>query len=544
MPTVTKAASAHTIVTTGWTNPSNAFATTGDNTYATGTPGKNSTVSGDFGFANFTSADIPDGATINSVTLTVEWGMTAAVTGGTLGVQLRNNGVAQGSETTQTSTTEAQATQVTTTTTLADLRSASTLLKARVRVAQGNTASAMTGNLDFVSMTVNYTLPCPDDNGDHWFLGMPSVMAPIVGAAMLIASQTASAVQTTLANGAGQDDVVPTASVSGSGSVTRETWGVRYQYSGTADEIPQPPAAGPPSEDYDWPARPIWPVVFIAPSYPQADELPVFVNPSIGGGVTKQTWGVRYQYSGTADERPIPAVPFATEDYAWPPSPIWPHRPPAIVSSVSDDFPPATPLGIDESPPYVAPPPDHISTTFPLPWSWESQDDFAPLTQIISEDYAWPPSPIWPFVGPPQVWQVADDLAWLPAGNDDGGGQWPRPWAVTYRTVPAWVYAAGTDERLPFVQPVFEEDSWLLTPGLAPRWCWEIANRYARLVGGWDDGVGPGSTTSRGGTKVVDIAGPITSVDCATSHRSVDLTASERSADLTRVVKSVDIDDD
>lgn len=160
MPTVTKAASSHTTVTTGWTNPSNAFSTTGDNTYATAAPGKNATINGDFFFPNFTTGDIPDGSVINSWTITVEWGMTAAVTGGTLGTQMRNNGTNLGTEITQTSTTEVQATQTGTTgISLSDLRSASTLLAARTRCSKGNTTNAMTGNLDFVSLTIDYTPP-------------------------------------------------------------------------------------------------------------------------------------------------------------------------------------------------------------------------------------------------------------------------------------------------------------------------------------------------------------------------------------------------
>ena len=160
MATVTKAANAHTVVTTGWTNPSNAFATTGDNVYATAVPGKNSTVNGDFGFPAFTTSDIPAGSTINSVTVTVEWGLTAAVTGGILGVQIHNPaGTALGTETTKTTTTEAQSTQqVTSGISLANLQSAGVVV-VRIRCAKGNTTSAMTGNLDFVILTVDYTAP-------------------------------------------------------------------------------------------------------------------------------------------------------------------------------------------------------------------------------------------------------------------------------------------------------------------------------------------------------------------------------------------------
>jgi hypothetical protein len=157
MATLTQAADRHTTVTTGWTNPSNAYSTTGDNVYATAAPAKSSTVNGDFGFP---SLGLPAGSTISSVVLTVEWGMTAAVTGGTLGVQGFNNTVADSAaEVTQTSTTEAQSTfTFGTVPSVTDLNTAGRVV-GRVRCSKGNTSTAMTGNLDFVSMTVTYTVP-------------------------------------------------------------------------------------------------------------------------------------------------------------------------------------------------------------------------------------------------------------------------------------------------------------------------------------------------------------------------------------------------
>jgi len=164
MATVVHAANAHTTISGGWTNPSNAFATTTDGVFATISSVKNTTQNGDFGFANFTTAEIPDGSTINSVTVTVNWGMTASVTGGVLGTQLRNGSTSLGTETTQTSITQQNATQVVTSgVSLSDLRSASTLLKARTRCTKGNTSTAMTGNLDFLSLTVDFTPPPPGD---------------------------------------------------------------------------------------------------------------------------------------------------------------------------------------------------------------------------------------------------------------------------------------------------------------------------------------------------------------------------------------------
>ena len=158
MATVDQAADRHTAVTTGWSTPTNAYATTGDNVYATAAPGKNLTVDGDFGFPSL--ASIPAGSTINSVVLTLEWGMTASVTGGTLGVQGRNNNVADSAaEVTKTTTAEAQSTfTFGTLPSLTDLQTAGRVV-GRVRCTKGNTTNAMTGNLDFVFMTVTYTAP-------------------------------------------------------------------------------------------------------------------------------------------------------------------------------------------------------------------------------------------------------------------------------------------------------------------------------------------------------------------------------------------------
>lgn len=166
MATVTKAANAHTAdatltITTGWTNPTNAFATTGDNTYATAdlTTSKNQSRGGYFDFPAFTTSDIPAGSTINSVTATVEWGMTAAVTGSTLHLQLYNTTTPLGSEVTQTSAGEAQSThQVTAGISQADLQSAGTV-RAYVFYSKGNTSTGTVGNLDFVTLTVDYTAP-------------------------------------------------------------------------------------------------------------------------------------------------------------------------------------------------------------------------------------------------------------------------------------------------------------------------------------------------------------------------------------------------
>lgn len=159
MATATIAANSHTVVTGGWTNPSNAYSTTGDNVYATIATAKNTTNNGDFGFPDIASGTIPDGARIDAVRVVIEAGLSASVTGGLVGVQLRRNGTALGTEATKTTTTEATVTQTIQlpAITMADLRTASTLIKARVRATKGNSSTAMTVNLDFVRLEVDYT---------------------------------------------------------------------------------------------------------------------------------------------------------------------------------------------------------------------------------------------------------------------------------------------------------------------------------------------------------------------------------------------------
>lgn len=178
--TLTVPANAHTPVTTGWTNPSNAFAATGDDTYATVTSAKNTTRDGDFGFADITSAQIPDGATIVAVRVVCEWGMTALVTGGTLGCQPRISGANSGTEATKTTTVEEQTTATFGTVTLADLRAASTVVTARVRCTKGSTNAAMTGNLDFVRLEIDYVDPWvvfSDGDGGNVVFGIAKKIA-------------------------------------------------------------------------------------------------------------------------------------------------------------------------------------------------------------------------------------------------------------------------------------------------------------------------------------------------------------------------------
>lgn len=160
MAVVSKFASTNAIVTTGWTNPTNAYAD--DTSYATAVPAKNTTVNSDYGFANFSTAEIPNGSTINSVTMSARVFNSSTTTIKTHGIQGRLSGANNGTEATNTGDT-AEATITTTLSgiTLANLQSASTTLLARVRSTQGNSNTTSTSSLDWVNITVDYTAPLP-----------------------------------------------------------------------------------------------------------------------------------------------------------------------------------------------------------------------------------------------------------------------------------------------------------------------------------------------------------------------------------------------
>jgi hypothetical protein len=168
MPTLQRAANQHSIVSTGWTNPGNAQSATGDNVYATtlnGSTTKNLNHVGDFGFANIDSAAIPDGSTIDAVRIRCEADLSATGVGVLFGVLGRISGADSGSETTKTTTGEEEVIATLSGVTLANLRSASTVVKARCRGAKGNTASAFTVFLDYVRLEIDYTEASSDFNG-------------------------------------------------------------------------------------------------------------------------------------------------------------------------------------------------------------------------------------------------------------------------------------------------------------------------------------------------------------------------------------------
>lgn len=156
MAVISKAANANTAVGTGWTNPTNAYVDD-DTNLATFGGANGTTWTTDYGFPDFTSSDIPDGSTIVSVTMSANiWQSSAAR--GSCGVLCRDNGADSGTEATSTSTSSTNVTTATSAAggiTLTDLRSASTLLKARVRCTR-TASQAFTGSLDYVYITVTY----------------------------------------------------------------------------------------------------------------------------------------------------------------------------------------------------------------------------------------------------------------------------------------------------------------------------------------------------------------------------------------------------
>jgi hypothetical protein len=158
MSTVTKAANAHTVVATGWTNPENCYSTSNDSTYATRATAKNTTYSGDFGFPAFTTAEIPDHSTISSVVFYTTYGLTATATGALVGEQARRNstGTTLGSEITRSAASMADANGTATGCTLTDLRTANEL-RVRARATKGNSSTASTAQIDRLYVTVTFT---------------------------------------------------------------------------------------------------------------------------------------------------------------------------------------------------------------------------------------------------------------------------------------------------------------------------------------------------------------------------------------------------
>jgi len=147
--------------TNNWTNPNNATAED-DTNYATCAPSKNNSVIGDWDFAAFSDAEVPVGATINSVTCRCNYRVNVTSSIASLGINNGNNGSFDG-ETTDTSepTTDtdfddAYATAPSET----DLKTAGRLVS-RIRGIRGNSNNAVTFSLDSIALIVDYTYTPP-----------------------------------------------------------------------------------------------------------------------------------------------------------------------------------------------------------------------------------------------------------------------------------------------------------------------------------------------------------------------------------------------
>jgi hypothetical protein len=157
MPTISKFAAYHTPITTGYTNPSNAYAD--DGVYATAAPGRNAQVSAYFGFPAFASDEIPDGAIINSVTTEFEYHVSTTAS---IAIQYWQTFVGTtGLGTEQSDDTEplmdvVKTHTVTSGITLSDLRTANKV-RMRLRSARGNSNTAVTFYIDYVKITIDYT---------------------------------------------------------------------------------------------------------------------------------------------------------------------------------------------------------------------------------------------------------------------------------------------------------------------------------------------------------------------------------------------------
>lgn len=168
MPTVTKFPTANQaaggVFNGSWTNPNNAHAD--DGVYATAAPGKNQEYAAVWN-VSFSTSDIAAGATVNSVTIEVQWKVSTTASVATL----RSTAFADSAQATAVSASPGvnDAAEPTTDTvrtysatpTLAQLRD----LWVRAQILRGSSNTAVTASLDYVKVTVNYTDPPPAITG-------------------------------------------------------------------------------------------------------------------------------------------------------------------------------------------------------------------------------------------------------------------------------------------------------------------------------------------------------------------------------------------
>lgn len=157
-----------------WTNPNSAHTdnstsatTTTSTQVASAAPGKNQEFASVWSVP-FSTSDIPNGATINSVTVEVEWRMSTTSSVG----EMRSTAFADSAQTTAVSAspgvvsatpepTNLTVQSYSATPSLAQLRD----LWVRVQALRGNSNTAVTAYLDYVKVTVDYTDPAPSFTG-------------------------------------------------------------------------------------------------------------------------------------------------------------------------------------------------------------------------------------------------------------------------------------------------------------------------------------------------------------------------------------------
>jgi len=157
--TLSKLANANTVVTTGWTNPTNAYSSTDSDASATAAPAKNSSIVSDFGFPAFTAGEIPDTYVLTGVTAEVRYKSSVTdSTGATLRFQINNNGTLVGTESSNGMTLSFSTVTDTETSgvSLSDLRTAN-LVKVRLTGARSSSNNVITWSVDYVKLTANYS---------------------------------------------------------------------------------------------------------------------------------------------------------------------------------------------------------------------------------------------------------------------------------------------------------------------------------------------------------------------------------------------------
>lgn len=154
--TVTKYAQSNQVVTTGWTNPTYAYAD--DTNYATAAPAKNSSVVTEYYNFDF---QIPTGATINSITVYGMYQVDTTISIATFRMYTYKGATAVGTEYTDT-TEPLSLTERTNTNngtwTVAELNLNTTSgMLIRVTGQRGSDNDAVTFSLDYIKVAINYS---------------------------------------------------------------------------------------------------------------------------------------------------------------------------------------------------------------------------------------------------------------------------------------------------------------------------------------------------------------------------------------------------